>query len=114
MWKNGSTPSSAGISTLSIASICCSCATMLRCTSITPFGSPVVPDEYGRAAISLAGSIATAGGSASTMIDASVGRPGVSSNVMSSMLRFDSAIAAFALSASAFTVMRSFTPPSAS
>ena len=86
---------------------------MLRCVSITPFGSPVVPDEYGKAARSLAGSIATSGGSASTQIDASDGNV-ESSKVMSSMSFFDSAIAALAFSDSAFTVIRIFTLPSAS
>jgi alpha-D-ribose 1-methylphosphonate 5-triphosphate synthase subunit PhnL len=36
-------------------------------------GTPVVPLEYGSTTTSFAGSIATAGGSASTAIDASVG-----------------------------------------
>ena len=38
-------------------------ATRFRCVSITPFGSPVVPLEYGSATRSWAGSIATSGGS---------------------------------------------------
>ncbi len=38
-------------------------ATRFRCVSITPFGSPVVPLEYGSATRSSAASIATSGGS---------------------------------------------------
>ena len=58
--------------------------------------------------MSCAGSIDTAGGSLSIAIEASDGMPGVSSIVNSSIAFFDSAIAAFALSASAPTVNRIF------
>ena len=68
-----------------MASICTRLATRLRCVSITPFGRPVVPDEYGRTTTSVAGSMATAGGSASIAIDASDGTPGASSMVTISM-----------------------------
>ena len=53
MWKNGSTasslsPGSAGIS----GSSCARLVAMLRWVSITPLGTPVVPEEYGSAATS--------------------------------------------------------------
>jgi hypothetical protein len=43
--------------------------------SITPFGKPVVPDEYGSTTTSTAGSISGSGGSASSAIESSEGEP---------------------------------------
>ena len=73
--------------------------------SITPFGRPVVPDEYGSTTTSTAGSIATVGGSASRPIDASERVPGASSIVIRPAAQRDSLIAARILSASAAVEM---------
>ncbi len=82
--------------------------------SITPFGRPVVPDEYGSTHKSFAGSIVTAGASASIASDERDGRPGTSSIVINSICRCDAVIACVALSTSAPTVNRIFTLPSLS
>ena len=57
----------------------------LRCVSITPFGNPVVPDEYGGTTTSVEGLILTGGGSASTDIDAIDNSPTASSIVRMSI-----------------------------
>src|SRR5262245_60074073 len=68
MWKNGSTASTAAPGVISSASVTDSsarhCAIMLRWLSITPFGNPVVPLEYGITA-SASGATATFGGTRS-------------------------------------------------
>ena len=62
MWKNGATASTRPSgSPAETALAWVSCATRLRCVSITPLGSPLVPLEYGSATRSAAGSIATSG-----------------------------------------------------
>src|SRR5215207_2653223 len=68
MWKNGKTPTSTSSPEIRCTErICSMLATRLRCVSITPFDSPVVPLENGSAATSPAGSIAGAPGSASAV-----------------------------------------------
>src|SRR5205809_392147 len=66
MWKKGRMPSVRQVSSI------CACAstwrvtaTRLRCVSITPFGRPEVPLEYGSTTRSFRGSMVTAGGSPS-------------------------------------------------
>lgn len=97
-----------------MASICTRLATTLRCVSITPFGRPVVPDEYGITTTSLSGSISTSGGSASTAVDASEGTPSASSIVMIAGGIPAAATAARAFSSSAAVVMINRAPASLS
>jgi hypothetical protein len=57
MWKNGSRPTSTSSAPIRwIARTCSMFATRLRCVSITPLETPVVPLENGRTASSPAGS----------------------------------------------------------
>src|SRR5205809_3150221 len=74
MWKKGRMPSVRQVSSI------CACAstwrvtaTRLRCVSITPFGRPEVPLEYGSTARSFRGSMVTAGGSPSLSRSAAKG-----------------------------------------
>ena len=61
-WKNGRTPSITSSGRIvRTASAWHTLATMLRWVRRTPFGSPVVPEEYGSIAMSVAGSIRTSG-----------------------------------------------------
>ncbi len=88
---------------------------MLRWVSITPFGRPVVPEEYGNTTTSAAGSIRTSGGSSSSAIDSSEREPSaVPSIVTRSIGRAVSRIAARALSASAAAATSSLAPESSS
>jgi hypothetical protein len=50
-------------------------ATRLRWLSITPFGNPVVPLEYGIAAMSVAGSISTCGAASGSPSSSENGTP---------------------------------------
>ena len=88
---------------------------MLRCVSITPFGNPVVPEEYGNTTTSVAGSISTAGGSASSAMDSSERTPSAAPSIVTSSIGLAvSRIAARALSASAAAATRTFAPESSS
>jgi hypothetical protein len=89
-------------------------ATTLRCVSITPFGNPVVPDEYGNTTTSSAGSISTAGGAPSHSISRSERAAAVSSSVSSSIVRPAASIAARAFAARSAVVTSSFAPESVS
>ena len=50
------------INTITYSIVCCKLATRFLCVNITPLGSPIVPLEYGKAATSLAGSMAKLSG----------------------------------------------------
>jgi hypothetical protein len=114
MWKNGSTAMRLSRSVmarhrLSVPFSCTMLATRLRCVSITPFDTPVVPLEYGRATRSCAGSIFGRffGSSSSAAISSAKGvEPAAPSNVKISSTPPATSAASFALSRKAPTVMR--------
>lgn len=76
-----------------------------RCVSITPLGTPVVPDEYGRAATSAAGSTPTCGsGAADASMSMSDRCPGALSHTKISCTPPASSAARRAASSSGETV----------
>ncbi len=111
MWKKGRKSSTTPLSVVMLsASVWRMFAVRFWCVSITPFGRPVVPLEYGSTARSFSGSIAT--GSGSPPAPDAMSQTFSSSRMRSSFGRL--ACASFTIGTSWESVKTSFAPASRS